>query len=154
MNNGLFFSLHFRPVGQGLFSHGNLQFESNKKTARPNFEWIYDCGAEKLGQHLLGEIGMYEFHNTTDIDLLMLSHFDKDHVVGVRELLRTKRPKVIVVPYLSLAERLAYISSLRLTDVAFARVLVAPAAFLRATAGDRARHCICHARRGSSPRPK
>ncbi len=140
MNNlGLFFSLNFRPVGQGLFAHGSLQFSDESDSAIPSFEWVYDCGAEKLGTYLLPQITAYDLHNPADIDLLIFSHFDQDHVVGVRELLRTKRPKVIVAPYLSLAERLAYMSALRPTDVGFARALVAPAAFLRGVAGDGAR---------------
>ena len=134
----LFFSTHFRPVGQGLFAHGKLGFFMDSDEVLKTFEWVYDCGADKLGAHLQGQIAAYEKHNPSHIDLLILSHFDKDHVLGIRELLRKRQAEVIVVPYLTLAERLTSVAALGPNDVEYAQFLVNPAASLRQFAGENA----------------
>jgi hypothetical protein len=51
MSNRTFYNLHFRPVGQGLFCHGNLEFRYDGGENPPDFEWVYDCGEDKKGYH-------------------------------------------------------------------------------------------------------
>jgi hypothetical protein len=154
--NSLFFSLHFRGVGQGLFSHGHLErwIEKDSPTAiPPRFEWVYDCGAEKLGTHLWGQITEYtSSHNKGDIDLLMLSHFDQDHVLGIRELLKKRKPKVIVAPYLSITRRLEALAALDTHDSEYAGFLIAPATTLRRYAGKNTR--IVFVEEGGGPAPE
>ena len=136
MRNELSYTLHFRPVGQGLFSHGSLHVPEDPSWPEQHFEWVYDCGAEKMGAHLQNQLFAYDCCNPGDIDLLMLSHFDKDHILGIEKLLQKRNPKVIVVPYIALSQRLACISTLRASDAVFARFLMAPAQYLREIAGD------------------
>ncbi|MGE4050192.1 MAG: MBL fold metallo-hydrolase [Piscinibacter sp.] len=42
-----------------------------------------------------------------DVDLLVLSHFDDDHVNGVERLLSSRRVRVLALPYLDIGHRLA-----------------------------------------------
>ena len=93
----------FWNVGQGLFSSGRIQMGD-----APSFHWVYDCGtnsSQKLIQNAVQKYNQQE--NNADIDLLVLSHFDKDHISGVKELLKNKRKiKRWVVPYYPLWQRL------------------------------------------------
>lgn len=105
------FRYHYYGVGQGLFASGAL-LDPNKQ--KPRYLWVYDCGtaskgafkskADNLGHSLdqLARVG----RNTDTIDLLTLSHFDEDHVNGVVQLLDRFRVKMLLLPYMNLAERL------------------------------------------------
>ncbi|STO64086.1 DNA internalization-related competence protein ComEC/Rec2 [Haemophilus parahaemolyticus] len=99
----------FWNVGQGLFSSGRIQMGN-----APSFHWVYDCGtnsSQKLIQNAVQKYNQQE--NNADIDLLVLSHFDKDHISGVKELLKNKRKiKRWVVPYYPLWQRLVIASLL------------------------------------------
>ena len=99
----------FWNVGQGLFSSGRIQMGD-----APSFHWVYDCGtnsSQKLIQNAVQKYNQQE--NNADIDLLVLSHFDKDHISGVKELLKNKRKiKRWVVPYYPLWQRLVIASLL------------------------------------------
>ena len=66
----------FGNVGQGLFSSGGIQMGN-----APSFHWVYDCGtnsSQKLIQNAVQKYNQQE--NNADIDLLVLSHFGKDHL--------------------------------------------------------------------------
>lgn len=93
----------FWNVGQGLFSSGHIQMGN-----APSFHWVYDCGtnsSQKLIQNAVQKYNQQE--NNADIDLLVLSHFDKDHISGVKELLKNGRKiKRWIVPYYPLWQRL------------------------------------------------
>ena len=66
----------FWNVGQGLFSSGCI-----KMKAAPNFHWVYDCGTNSSPTLIQNAVYKYnQQENNTDIDLLVLSHFDSDHV--------------------------------------------------------------------------
>ena len=99
----------FWNVGQGLFSSGRIQMGD-----APSFHWVYDCGtnsSQKLIQNAVQKYNQQE--NNADIDLLVLSHFDKDHISGVKELLKNGRKiKRWVVPYYPLWQRLVIASLL------------------------------------------
>ncbi|MDB5287669.1 MAG: hypothetical protein JWR05_2618 [Mucilaginibacter sp.] len=89
-------TFNFRPVGQGGFSTGSI-----KEDDRPVFEFAYDCGTLTPGAHLADQIS--DARNAfrmqggkSIIDLLIISHFDEDHVNGVVELLREVRCRVLV----------------------------------------------------------
>lgn len=99
----------FWNVGQGLFSSGRIQMGD-----APAFHLVYDCGtnsSQKLIQNAVQKYNQQE--DNADIDLLVLSHFDKDHISGVKELLKNKRKiKRWVVPYYPLWQRLVIASLL------------------------------------------
>lgn len=90
------------PVGQGLFHSGSIQFGRG-----PDFRYVYDCGklpsanwSRVLGPTLTA-------YGLRPLDALFISHFDRDHINGLGELLRTfEGAKRTFLPYLSPARRL------------------------------------------------
>lgn len=98
-------SFNFYPVGQGLFSAGSIKLRGANK---PAFVWVYDCGTSS-GITLLDK-RIDEFKNEYGargkIDLLVLSHFDRDHINGVCRLLDKFRVEILMLPYMTLAQRL------------------------------------------------
>ena len=101
----------FWNVGQGLFSSGRIQMGN-----APAFHWVYDCGTNSSPKLIQNAIQKYnQQENNADIDLLVLSHFDKDHISGVKELLKNGRKiKRWVVPYYPLWQRLVIASLLEI----------------------------------------
>ena len=127
------FQYDFHPVGQGLFASGCL-YESQKP--EPLFLWVYDCGsvthqtpaywqdqATKLKRFARGK---------QKIDLLALSHFDKDHIDGVTELLGQFDVETLLIPYIPLWRRLvvAFSSGIALSELPM-DYIVDPVAYLR-----------------------
>lgn len=98
------FSYHFHPVGQGLFASGSIyeQGESSR------FLWIYDCGTTS-SQGLLS-LGMTDLERRVGykpkIDLLVLSHFDYDHISGVSQLIERFQIGTLMLPYMPMAQRM------------------------------------------------
>ena len=101
----------FWNVGQGLFSSGRIQMGD-----APVFDWVYDCGTSSSQKLIQNAVNEYNFDkNQGNIDLLVLSHFDKDHISGVKELLKNGRKiKRWVVPYYPLWQRLVIASLLEI----------------------------------------
>ncbi|MCP5523729.1 MAG: hypothetical protein H7A46_19505 [Verrucomicrobiales bacterium] len=99
------FSYHFYPVGQGLFATGSVR-RREERTSR--LLWVYDCGTSS-SQSLIGA-GIERLEGWAGvrqrIDLLVLSHFDHDHISGVCRLLRHFTIGTLMLPYMSLAQRL------------------------------------------------
>ncbi len=85
-------------VGHGGFHTGALGIKS------PLIRWIYDCGSwRKVGKAALKkQIVKYKklVGDAVPVDMLFLSHFDSDHISGVRELLKNVPVDTVVVPYL------------------------------------------------------
>lgn len=100
------FSYNFFPVGQGLFSAGLLGWEHQQT---PGFVWVYDCGTVSDRQLVTASIHQLKssLGDRACIDLLVLSHFDNDHISGVVELLRAFKVKALLLPYMPLEKRLA-----------------------------------------------
>ncbi|MBS1712966.1 MAG: MBL fold metallo-hydrolase [Armatimonadetes bacterium] len=93
----------FHPVGQGLFYSAHFCSGTDRR-----FTYVFDCGTLSKQAWLAREIkGLGVPLNGDRIDLLCISHFDRDHVSGVRRILADHGTRVIVMPYMSLAERLA-----------------------------------------------
>ena len=101
----------FWNVGQGLFSSGRIQMRN-----APSFHWVYDCGTSSSQKLIQNAVNKYNSDkNQGNIDLLVLSHFDKDHISGVKELLKNGRKiKRWVVPYYPLWQRLVIASFLEI----------------------------------------
>ena len=120
----------FHPVGQGLFSSG---FIKNSDTFE-EFHWVFDCGSESKG-HPKPEVRAYMLSNgLLPIDMFCISHYDEDHVKGARRLLRACGAKIIILPYLSLHQRITLAVS-RNASGPFLRFLVDPASFVLSLAG-------------------
>ncbi len=100
-----FFAYQFHPVGQGLFTSGSIRLRSESE---PRFLWVYDCGT--TSEQSLVDQGVVDLHESAGarkrIDLLVLSHFDKDHISGVCRLLKDFEVGTLLLPYMSLAQRL------------------------------------------------
>lgn len=105
MSKLIHFSYRFHPVGQGLFASGYLMKAGENE---PDFTWVYDCGTSSSQtlvtngiEKLEKEIGVHG-----KIDLLVLSHFDHDHISGVCRLLEKFRIGTLMLPYMPQAKRL------------------------------------------------
>jgi hypothetical protein len=101
------FHYQFHPVGQGLFGSGCL-YQSN--VAEPKFLWVYDCGssshkAPAFWVRKARELKAFA-HYKAQIDLLVLSHFDNDHINGVDALLNHFDVDRLLIPYVPLWKRL------------------------------------------------
>ena len=128
------FYYNFHPVGQGLFSSGLLQFDSQQ--VRRSFSWVYDCGSlnkpalcsETRRSPIFGGAPL------DSLDLMILSHFDRDHVIGLGSLLAEQTLRWLVLPYLTPGQRLLVgaITKPDDTDPDFFRFLVDPVTYLTA----------------------
>jgi beta-lactamase superfamily II metal-dependent hydrolase len=100
-------TLLFHPVGQGLFASGHL---CEIATAGRSFHWVYDCGSASSGtleatcvRRLAGALsGQSRPH----LDLVVLSHFDRDHISGICTLLAAFSVNDLVIPLVPLWQRL------------------------------------------------
>ena len=81
----------FQSVGHGLFYTGRL--------LDGKFNFVYDCGGNK--DPLKKAIDNY-IKNAEDIDFLVVSHLDRDHICGVYDLWTKLGEKIkkIYLPYL------------------------------------------------------
>jgi hypothetical protein len=104
------FHHQFHAVGHGTFFTGLIVGTHDEP-----FRWLYDCGSkstnrirdgiERLPSESLWQRG-------TTIDLMIVSHFDNDHVNGLEQFLESYRAKWLVLPYVGLKQRLAHAASL------------------------------------------
>ena len=95
MGNTFNFSRIIHPIGQGAFYTERI--ESCGKV----YNIVYDCGSESnanASRILKREISS-TFRHGDEITILFISHFDNDHVNGVKELLKHKvKIRNIVIP--------------------------------------------------------
>lgn len=83
---------NFYPIGQGCFYGGSITTTENE------FTIVYDCGTVSSYSFLSQSIQKFKY-NYKRIDLLMISHFDKDHVNGLKELLTNIKCEKVIIPY-------------------------------------------------------
>lgn len=85
----------FHPVGHGTFMTGLLTVEGQSR-----FTWVYDCGSKRKEPR---EESLNRMHISglwpDRIDMLVLSHFDDDHVNGLEALLKLRSVKCLVLPF-------------------------------------------------------
>ena len=87
----------FHPVGQGAFCTELLASENGN-----GFRVVYDCGTKTSEKQVApGAIIQDAFENDDPIDILFISHFDKDHVSMIGELCNRHVIKRVVLPLLS-----------------------------------------------------
>lgn len=86
------------PVGQGFFYSGTIK----------NFQLVYDCGGANVKKSSLVDSIDYYSNSVNSqknergkgiIDMLVLSHFDRDHVNGIVNLLSKFDVKKLYIPY-------------------------------------------------------
>lgn len=87
----------FHPIGQGLFYSSSLYLDENIAA-----NIIFDCGSENI-ELIEKEI---ESFNIKDVDILIISHLHFDHISGLDFLLKNKKIKTVVLPYLIPEERI------------------------------------------------
>lgn len=102
---------NFHPVGQGLFTSGAVLVGGYEP-----FWWVFDCGTYlsahfKDLSHEITSLSDLVTESRSDcdpkLDLVFISHFDRDHICGLIELLQTFNVRRLVLPYMSLRKRLS-----------------------------------------------
>lgn len=86
------FTRDFHTVGQGAFYSENINIDNKR-----DFRMIYDCGSASLSESGLTKRIKSDLAGDMNVDILFISHFDKDHINGVHHL----KPKTVVIPFLS-----------------------------------------------------
>ncbi len=90
---------HFNGVGQGLFYSASI----GDKYGRV-FNFVYDCGTfYDKDKKLLNEKIRNCFSGDT-IDALFISHFHKDHISGIPELIKRYEIKYVFLPFFTKEE--------------------------------------------------
>ncbi|MBX2907856.1 MAG: hypothetical protein KF744_17555 [Taibaiella sp.] len=96
------FTIH--PIGQGLFYTGVIKQNDTVK-----FRMIFDCGClpASSGAHEAEHYRSEVFDKEKELDLLVISHFDADHINHIKTLLKDDvKVKRIVMPFATFEERL------------------------------------------------
>lgn len=94
------------PIGQGFFYTGRL------RGGHSEFNFVFDCGS--LSYSVLNDtIDRYRTIQTRDIDLLIISHFDADHINGLKRLLEGRKVKKVVAPFIGLEQRISILLNFR-----------------------------------------
>jgi len=129
------FRYHFYPVGQGLFACGLLLRSSE---SGPRYCWVYDCGTSSADELISAAIERLSraLGSRQRLDLVALSHFDHDHISGVCRLIENFKIGTLMLPYLTLAQRLilAFAEGLEPRDE-LTEFLLNPVAYLLARSG-------------------
>lgn len=102
--------LRQHSVGHGGFHTGAMGRGSVR------LRWIYDCGSLKSeGKSRLSEeianLAGSSYEEKRRVDLLFISHFDRDHVSGVVELMSAVSVNTVVIPYLDDIQRTSALAS-------------------------------------------
>jgi hypothetical protein len=99
----------FLGVGQGLFVIGKTRLLPVDQQGRRVITWIYDCGSTSEGK-IKAAIHSLQgpLHARSEIDFVVISHLDSDHIRGISELLKLFRIGKIFLPYQDLPQRLLW----------------------------------------------
>lgn len=111
----------FHNVGQGLFHTGKIGY----------FNFVYDCGSMKK-DNVHEAVKKYKINDLKDkvIDVLVISHFDKDHINGLERLLKNVKVEYAIIPYYSPFEKLALAFVNRSYPEPYFDFLLDPASYL------------------------
>lgn len=126
----------YHPVGQGLF------FSSKIIVGEQEFNFVYDCGGslkeERWKKVMDDYIKTLPLTNNEGnekkrkLDLLIISHFHKDHINGLETLLERVKLNTVILPYLSPLELLLYaIVNAEFLDRPHLRFLLNPIQYLK-----------------------
>lgn len=108
------------PVGQGGFHVGMLKgLDSDKGAWRASlagdaipsadFLYVYDCGSDPLKGVVEAIRSIVERRPSRRLDMLFVSHFDRDHICGIPHLLHARTGlsvDTVVMPYLDDVDRI------------------------------------------------
>ncbi len=101
---------HYRETlhaaGQGLFYSLEIRNHPGNSLARV----VYDCGTQSA-DHVLTEAISRFARNAKSVDLVVLSHLDKDHVSGLKELASSPGIRRVLLPYLPVHARIVLAAS-------------------------------------------
>ena len=135
----------FHPVGQGLFASGALRMGMSRlrpwnRDERVLFRWVFDCGtssSQSLLDRQIKEL-IEECSERRVLNLVGISHFDRDHISGLLKLANAFEIELLLLPYMSLGERLvlAFSQGIENGDRLF-EFFINPAAFLSRIDGAR-----------------
>lgn len=124
---------NFHPVGQGLFATGCLMVGPRE------FRWVYDCGTTSAQQLLtvsLNNVYRDWGGGKPVVDLVVLSHFDYDHISGMLLLLRLFKVETLLLPHVPIEQRLSSVMSRRMGLRSHVlRFALDPVAYLESTDG-------------------
>lgn len=102
--------LDVRPVGQGAFIRGQVEIHDGQPWLPPRetIRWIYDCGTDSKQEII--DASVYDLGASWSckekLDVLIISHFDKDHISGLPTLLPRYAFARILMPHLPRLVRL------------------------------------------------
>ena len=88
---------YIRPVGQGGFSIERID----------DFVTVFDCGSVSSPQVVEKWIGKLQ-SEVDHVNVLFISHFDKDHVISIKYLLSKVSVLKVITPYIPTELRTAY----------------------------------------------
>ena len=98
-----FLTRTFHPVGFGAF------YVEKHRSGCGAITIVYDCGTKKRIDFLKKAITNEFTQKGLVIDVLFISHFDKDHVSGIPFLKEYCNIKKVIIPYLSEEDRLLFV---------------------------------------------
>ncbi|MBM7341687.1 hypothetical protein [Pantoea coffeiphila] len=85
----------FHAVGNGTFFTSKIRGIDGRE-----FNWGYDCGSTSESTiNKIIDSSYLEFNDGDSIDMMVISHFDDDHVNGLLTLLKKHTIKRLVLPY-------------------------------------------------------
>ena len=93
----------FHPVGFGAF-----YTEKRESNNGETLTIVYDCGT-MAGSNIKDIIHEAFPEKDTVIDILFISHFHKDHINGIEELMKHCIIKKVVIPYIPEENRLLFV---------------------------------------------
>jgi len=106
---------NFHKAGQGCFYSGIINANGQSR-----FSFVYDCGSTNgaaiLRQEIADFVVKMDAVKKKHIDLLVISHYDADHVNQLPVLLKKLQCKIAVLPYLTNLERIKIYFSQGLDD--------------------------------------
>ena len=136
------FEYCFHGVGQGLFASGAI-YSCRKGTLK--YQWVYDCGSstsQALLQQRVAELKARQPQGDR-LHLVTLSHFDRDHISGICDLLRSFKVLDLLLPYMPLWKRLLIAFQERITpDEDLFRFFINPVEYLADLDGSDIRRVI------------
>ena len=93
------------PIGQGFFYSGQLK----GMKSRAEFNFVFDCGSLSYSvlNDTIDRFRNKDSNSTEGLDLLVISHFDADHINGLKRLLNGRKVKRIVAPFIGFKQRIS-----------------------------------------------
>lgn len=85
------------PVGQGAFYTEHFKDKDHNDIAMI----VYDCGTTKKVEKERLKEEINRLPEGKDVDILFISHFDNDHVCGIKELMKGRKIKRVVIPQIT-----------------------------------------------------